>query len=218
MNNVALTLVSWNTTRECNLKCKHCYRDAGTRAEDELSTDEGMSLLEEIARAGFKIVVFSGGEPLLRKDIYELVAKARDLGLRPVFGTNGILITPQVARRLKESGAIRIGISLDSINPALHDDFRQVEGSYLLVLEGIKNCKKADLDFQIHTTVMEFNYEEVEQITDLAIDLGASAHHIFLFVPTGRAKTEHGARSTAYWQRGMRDCCIGFWPSRKKWT
>ena len=91
-------IVSWNTTNACNMYCEHCYRDAGCKAEDELSTAEAKKMLAEIARAGFRIMIFSGGEPLLRPDIIELVRHASGLGLRPVFGTNGTLITEEKAR------------------------------------------------------------------------------------------------------------------------
>ena len=94
-------IVSWMTTNQCNLKCSHCYQDAGNQKDAELTTAEGKKLIDEIARAGFKIMIFSGGEPLMRPDIYELVAYAASKGLRPVFGTNGTLITKEVAQKLK---------------------------------------------------------------------------------------------------------------------
>ena len=106
-------IVSWNTTNACNMYCDHCYRDAGCKADEELSTSEAKTLLEQIARAGFKIMIFSGGEPLMRPDILALVAHATGLGLRSVFGTNGTLITPQMARDLKAAGAM--GMAFRSI-------------------------------------------------------------------------------------------------------
>ena len=98
-------IISWNTTNACNMYCAHCYRDAGCRAEEELSTEEAKKLLREIAKAGFRIMIFSGGEPLTRPDILELVSYARGLGLIPVFGTNGTLIDLPMAKSLKEAGA-----------------------------------------------------------------------------------------------------------------
>jgi len=181
-------IISWNTTRECHLKCKHCYRDAGIKDNVELSTAEGKSLIDEIARAGFKILILSGGEPLLRKDIFELCSYAKQVGIRPVFGTSGTTITPEVAVKLKESGAACMGISLDSAEPDIHDEFRQVPGAWEKALAGMENCRKAGLPFQIHTTVVEQNYQEFETITDLAVRQGAIAHHIFFLVPTGRGK------------------------------
>jgi putative heme d1 biosynthesis radical SAM protein NirJ2 len=181
-------IISWNTTQACNINCLHCYRDAGTKLADELSTAEGKKLLNEIAASGFKIMVFSGGEPLLRSDIFELIHHARSIGLRPVLGTNGTLITPDMASALKMAGLAVAGISIDSREKAKHDWFRQSKGAWEQTMAGIEACRHAGLPFQIHTTVMNWNEEEVTGITDLAVELGAVAHHIFFLVPTGRGK------------------------------
>jgi len=181
-------LVSWNTTRQCNLKCKHCYRDAGAKDEGELDTREGKKLLEELAASGFKMVIFSGGEPLLRTDIVELTAYARQLGLRGVFGTTGTVMDLDLTKELKDAGAMCMGISLDSSTPEMHDEFRQVPGAWEKAVEGMENCLKVGLPFQIHTTVVNDNYEEFENITDFGVKMGARAHHIFFLVPTGRGK------------------------------
>ena len=180
-------IVSWNTTNACNMYCAHCYRDAGCKAEDELSTAEAKKMLDEIAHAGFKIMIFSGGEPLMRPDILELVKHAAGLGLRPVFGTNGTLITEEKAVALKEAGALGMGISLDSLDAEKHDKFRAFPGAWEGAVRGMENCKKAGLAFQIHTTVMDWNEPELEAMTDFAVEKGAVAHHFFFLVPTGRA-------------------------------
>ena len=193
-------IVSWNTTNACNMYCDHCYRDAGVKANEELSTAEAKTLLEQIAKAGFKIMIFSGGEPLLRPDIVDLVAYAKALGLRPVFGTNGTLLTLDLARRLKEAGAMGMGISLDSLDKAKHDAFRKYPGAWDEAVRGMRNCREVGLPFQIHTTVMEWNAHEVESITDFAVEEGAVAHHFFFLVPTGRAVTieEESLRAQEY--------------------
>ena len=180
-------IISWNTTNACNMMCKHCYRDAGVKAEQGLSTEEGLKLIDQIAEVGFKIMIFSGGEPLMRKDIYTLVNHAREKGLRPVFGTNGTLLTAEVAKRLKDAGAAAMGISLDSIDHMIHDMFRGVYGSWQKAVDGMRACREIGLPFQIHTTVMDWNMAEVEDLTDFAVEEGAIAHHIFFLVPTGRA-------------------------------
>jgi putative heme d1 biosynthesis radical SAM protein NirJ2 len=167
--------------------CDHCYRDAGVKAEEELSTQEGKELLNEIAKAGFKIMIFSGGEPFMREDIFELVAHAKSLGLRPVFGTNGTMITEETAKKLKELGTMGVGISLDSMSYEKHDKLRKYTNAWQEAVRGMENCRKAGLPFQIHTTVMGWNNSEVEAITDFAVEMGAVAHHIFFLVPTGRA-------------------------------
>lgn len=193
-------IVSWNTTNACNMYCDHCYRDAGCKAEEELSTAEAKTLLEQIARAGFKIMIFSGGEPLMRPDIVELVAYAASLGLRPVFGTNGTLITLEMAQKLKAAGAMGMGISLDSMDREKHNKFRKFPGAWEGAVQGMRNCRAAGLPFQIHTTVMEWNNHELEDLTDFAVAEGAVAHHFFFLVPTGRAKTieAESLRAEAY--------------------
>ena len=181
-------LVSWMTTNRCNLRCAHCYQDAEEATDAELTTEEGMRLIDQIAEAGFKVMIFSGGEPLMRPDIYDLVAHAASKGLRPVFGTNGTLITPEVARRLKEAGACAMGISVDSLDPAKHDRFRGLENAFELTCAGIEACKEVALPFQLHTTVVDWNRDEVCAITDFAVERGAMAHYIFFLIPVGRGK------------------------------
>ncbi len=179
-------LISWNTTNQCNMFCEHCYRDAGAKLSEELSTAEAKKLIDEIKKAGFRIMIFSGGEPLMRPDIYELAAYAGHKGLRPVLGTNGTLISPEVARKIKEAGIMAAGVSLDSLYPDKHDKFRGMDNAFALTVEGMKNLREAGVPFQIHTTVMNWNVGELESITDFAIEIGAMAHHVFFLVPTGR--------------------------------
>ena len=180
--------------------CAHCYRDAGCPVAEELSTSEAFALLDRIAAAGFKIMIFSGGEPLMRPDILDLVKHAADLKLIPVFGTNGTLITRDMAQRLKDAGAKGMGISLDSLDRRKHDEFRSFDGAWDGAVNGMKNCREVGLPFQIHTTVMDWNQHELEAITDFAVELGAKAHHLFFLVPTGRAASieEEALRTREY--------------------
>jgi putative heme d1 biosynthesis radical SAM protein NirJ2 len=180
--------------------CDHCYRDAGCKSEEELNTAQAKTLLGQIAKAGFKIMIFSGGEPLTRPDIVELTAHAASLGLRPVFGTNGTLLTLDLAKALKEAGAMGMGISLDSLDVEKHDRLRRFPGAWQGAVQGMRNCRQAGLAFQIHTTIMEWNAAEIENITDFAVAEGAVAHHFFFLVPTGRAISieEESLRAEAY--------------------
>ena len=180
-------IVSWNTTNACNMYCDHCYRDSGSIAAEELTTAEAKTMLEQIARAGFQIMIFSGGEPLLRTDIFKLVAYARELGLKPVLGTNGTLLTSKTVNELKDAGAMGMGISLDSLDSEKHDSLRRTAGAWQGAVQGMRNCRQLGLPFQLHTTVMEWNSSEMEKLTDFATHEGARAHHIFFLVPTGRA-------------------------------
>lgn len=193
-------IVSWNTTNACNMYCDHCYRDAGCKAAYELNTAEAKTLLAQIAKAGFKIMIFSGGEPLMRQDIVELVNYASSLGLRPVMGTNGTLLTLDMAQNLKAAGAMGIGISLDSLASGKHDEFRRFPGAWQGAVQGMRNCREVGLPFQIHTTIMDWNVDEIENITDFAVREGAVAHHFFFLVPTGRAVSieDESLRAQAY--------------------
>lgn len=188
------------TTNKCNLTCKHCYQDAGESKNRELTTAEGLKLIDEIARAGFKIMIFSGGEPLTRPDICELVAHAASKGLRPVFGTNGTLITREMAENLKKAGACAMGISIDSIDPKSHNEFRGLPNAFELTMAGIENCKAVGLPFQIHTTVMDWNQSEIFDIMDFTAKIGAVNHQIFFLIPVGRGKEieDHALRVVEY--------------------
>ena len=161
-------IVSWMTTNQVQPQVRALLsgrRRTATAASLQRSRRKAM--IEQIARAGFKIMIFSGGEPLMRDDIFELVAHAAAQGLRPVFGSNGTLITDEVARKLKEAGACSMGISIDSLDAAKHDAFRGVAGAHADTLAGIEACKRAGLDFQIHTTVVDWNRNEICDITRL---------------------------------------------------
>ncbi len=181
-------IMSWNTTNNCNMFCAHCYRESGEKAQGELDTTQAKKLISEVAKAGFKIMIFSGGEPMTREDIYELVAYAKEMGLRPVLGSNGSLITPEAAQKLKAAGLAGAGISLDSLDKDKHDKLRRLDGAWDMAVAGMKNCINAGIRTQIHTTVMDWNANEIEDIMDFAVEIGASAHHIFFLVPTGRGE------------------------------
>ncbi|MDD5556967.1 MAG: radical SAM protein [bacterium] len=183
-------IISWNVTRACNLRCAHCYRDAGARAPDELAADEALRLVDEIARAGFAVLILSGGEPLLRADLCDLVSRAARRGLRPVLGTNGTLLDRARARRLKEAGLARAGISLDGADPAAHDAFRGMAGAWRAAIGAMRACREEGLDFQVHTTVTRRTLGGIGAVTALAVREGARAHHVFFPVPVGRGK-EH---------------------------
>ncbi|MFW5734907.1 MAG: heme b synthase [Oceanidesulfovibrio sp.] len=184
----ACRLIAWEVTRSCNLACRHCRAEAHMEPyPGELSTEECKALIDTFHEVGDPIIIFTGGEPLLRKDIFELVSYANDKGLRCVMAPNGTLITAENARQIKESGIQRCSISIDGPNAASHDPFRGGEGAFDAALRGIQHLKDAGLEFQINTTVTRNNMHNFKEIFHLAEDLGAAAWHIFLLVPTGRA-------------------------------
>ena len=184
-----LRLVAWEITRNCNLSCVHC-RAAATHGpyDGELDTAQCLRLLDQIAEVGKPIVILTGGEPLLRTDIFEIARYGTHLDLKMVMAPNGTLITDDMADKLAKSGIKRISISLDGATKESHDRFRGVEGAFDGALSGIEHAKAAGIEFQINTTITKQNLDEIPEIQALAKDLGAVAHHIFLLVPTGRGK------------------------------
>ncbi|MFW5985428.1 MAG: radical SAM protein [Halanaerobiaceae bacterium] len=183
-------LISWNTTGKCNLYCKHCYRSSGPNTEisDELGLTEGKKLLEEMKNAGFRIIIFSGGEPLLRDDIFQLTEYAANLGLRPVFGTNGLLLNQENVLRLKQAGAAGVAVSLDSPTPEFHNKFRQKDDAFKRAVEGIRTARSAGLKVQINMTLTRENFSFFGQMTEFAGELAVQALHPFFLVPTGRGR------------------------------
>ncbi len=184
-----LRLVAWETTRNCNLACVHCRASADMGPhEGELGTEEALRLLDQIAEVAKPIIILTGGEPLLRSDIFDLARHGTELGLRMVMALNGTLVTEKIARQLVDSGIQRISVSLDGSSAETHDRFRQVKGAFEGTLRGIELIKNAGLEFQINTTITKTNLDQIPAIQDLAVEVGAVAHHIFLLVPTGRGK------------------------------
>ncbi len=185
----SLRLVAWEITRNCNLSCMHC-RAAATMGpyEGELDTATCLNLLDQIQEVGDPIIILTGGEPLLRPDIFEIARYGTDKGLRMVMALNGTLLTRDIAKKLVDAGIQRISISLDGSTKMSHDRFRGVEGAYEGALRGIQHAKDAGIEFQINSTITKMNLPEIQDIQTLAVNLGAVAHHIFLLVPTGRGK------------------------------
>ena len=185
----SLRLVAWEITRNCNLSCVHCRASATNGPyEGELDTAACLRLLDQIAEVGPAIVILTGGEPLLRPDIFEVAGYGTSKGLKMVMAPNGTLITRENAEKMAASGIKRISISLDGATREKHDLFRGVEGAFDGALSGIANAKAAGIEFQVNTTITQTNLDEIPRIQELAIRLGAVAHHIFLLVPTGRGK------------------------------
>jgi len=184
-----LRMVAWEVTRSCNLSCRHC-RASSERGpyRGELGTEACLALLDDIASVGRPVIILTGGEPLLRPDIFTLARYGDSLGLRMVLATNGTGVDGKTADRIRESGIRRVSVSLDGPDAASHDALRAVPGAFDGALRGIEALKKAGVEFQVNTTVTRENLADLERILDLAVSLGAAAHHLFLLVPTGRGK------------------------------
>lgn len=179
-------VVVWNVTRSCNLKCVHCYAHARDQQfENELSTKEGKALIDDLAAFGAPVMLFSGGEPLVREDLPELAAYAVEKGMRAVISTNGTLITPELARTLKAIGLSYVGISLDGME-AVNDKFRGVKGAYKAALDGIRNSQAAGIKVGLRFTINKFNVAEIPSIFDLLEEMDIPRVCFYHLVYAGR--------------------------------
>ena len=180
-------VMSWNVTRECNMKCSHCYINATEKKLcNELTTKEAKNLMDQIYQVSAPLLILSGGEPLLRPDIFELINYGSKKGLKMGLGSNGSLIDESVARKLKEAGIATVSISLDSNIPAQHDEFRGVAGAWEKAVEACKALRKNNVLVQVNTTLTQQNYNQIDDVMSLAENIGVENFHLFFLVPTGR--------------------------------
>jgi len=186
-------VVFWNITDRCNLSCAHCYnRSEPDHATDgELSSAEARSVIDDLAATGVPLILFTGGEPLMRADIWELAAHARSRGLRMALSTNGTLITPGIARRIKESGIEYAGISLDGARARTHDRFRNSPGAFEKAIRAFSSCREAGLRCGVRITLTKENCHELEDVVDLAIAMGACRFCLYWLVPAGRGSESY---------------------------
>ena len=189
MKNEQVRMIAWEVTRSCNLSCVHCRAASHLGPyPGELSTDECLRLVDDIASVSRPVIILTGGEPLLRPDIFEIAAYGTQKGLRMVMATNGTLVDEAVAKKMIQSGIQRVSISIDGPDVKSHDEFRQEQGAFEGAMRGIEAMKSAGLEFQINTTITTANLHQIKEIHDLALKIGAAAHHIFLLVPMGRGR------------------------------
>jgi len=193
--NQVLRFLFWETTVKCNLSCAHCRRlEYDEAAGRDLTTDQAKNLIEQLADLGrsqsaMPVLVFSGGEPLYRDDLFDLIAFAKGLGIIPALATNGTLIDAGTAEQIRNSGIVRVAVSLDGDTSRVHDKLRRMEGSFQKAMEGIRHIRDENLPFQINTTLTRHNFRQLESMYALAISLGAAALHIFMLVPVGCGQT-----------------------------
>ncbi|MCX7965000.1 MAG: radical SAM protein [Syntrophorhabdaceae bacterium] len=188
-----LRMIAWELTRNCNLNCIHCRARASLGPhKDELSTDECKKIIDEIALFSDPTIILTGGEPLLREDIFEIAQYGSKKGLRLVMATNGTLLDKERASKCKESGIKRISISIDGKDKTTHDAFRGERGAFEAAINATNVLNKTGLPFQINTTITYENINDLEDIYRLVKDLGASAWHVFMLVPVGRAQAFKG--------------------------
>jgi radical SAM protein len=184
--------IAWEVTRACAFACKHCRADAQHRPDPrELTTSEGKALIDRLAEFGSPILVFTGGDPMMRRDLFELIAYANDKGLRcSLTPTATALPTPERLLLAKEAGIRRIALSLDAPRPEVHDEFRQVIGSWERTMRILKNALSIGLSVQVNTTVSRFNVDLLPEMVPFIQEVEAVQWSVFFLVPTGRAQAE----------------------------
>ena len=181
-------VVMWNITRECNLSCKHCYMDARSPHPDEWTLEEGIRFIDEMARLEMPMLIITGGEPLMSKNLFPFAFHAKEKGVRMVISTNGTLITPEVAVLLAEADIRYVGVSVDAATAEMHDAFRGVTGAFDRAMEGIQNAQDAGLKTGLRITIQKENWQEVPKLLDLCVEKGIPRFCLYHLVPTGRGK------------------------------
>ena len=194
--------ISWNLTKRCNLNCDHCYLDADFRGgvrTDELGTEECFRVIDQIAEVNPNaFLILTGGEPLLRPDIYEIVRYAADKKFMVVLGTNGTMINHTVAKKIKDAGAHGVGISIDSMDAIKHNKFRGVDQAWENSTKAFEILNEVGVDFLIQMSVSEMNYKEIPDVVAYAESIGAIAFNLYFLVCTGRGQGNTDISNAAY--------------------
>ena len=179
----------WEVTGACNLRCIHCHAVSGQAAKDELTTDEGKRLIDMIAaESEFRTLIYTGGEPLVRPDIFELLRHSQKAGLANIIATNGTLIDEEMAFKLKDHGVVCHAISLDAADPSVHNMVRNKAGAFDLAMRGIEATRKAGIMLQTNTTAMEYNMPHLPELIDYADRCGAGIMLMYQLVAVGRGE------------------------------
>lgn len=210
-----LRLLFWESTIRCNLSCAHCRRlESDEAADKDLSTGQAKEVIEQLADLGrtqamMPVLVFSGGEPLCREDLFELVGEAKSLGIVPALATNGTLIDAFTAKTIKDSGIARVAVSLDGATAEVHNKLRQLEGSFERAIDGIGHLRDENVPFQVNITLTRHNAGQIEDVYELAKSLGAVAVHIFMLVPVGCGQelAETDMLSSEQYEQKMLEIC-----------
>ncbi len=210
-----LRLLFWESTIRCNLTCAHCRRvESDETAYRDLSSAQAKDLIGQLAELGkgqpmMPVLVFSGGEPLCREDLFELIGQAKAAGITPALATNGTLIDASVAGRIHDSGVARVSVSLDGATAEVHNRLRRLAGSFERAIEGTGYLRDAKVPFQINLTLTRHNAGQLQQVYDLAKSLGAVAVHIFMLVPVGcgRSLADTDMLSPEQYEQKMLEIC-----------
>jgi radical SAM protein with 4Fe4S-binding SPASM domain len=183
-------VIFWNITNKCNLACTHCYISAKPQLDgrDELSLEEAKAFIADLAEMRIPLLLFTGGEPLVRKDFWELADYATAKGLKTALSTNGTLITKEVAAKIKARGIEYVGVSLDGAKEETHDAIRNQQGSFKKAVQALRNCAEIGLKAGIRVTITRDNYQEIADLLDLSHDLNIPRFCVYWLVPSGRGK------------------------------
>jgi len=182
--------IAWEITRRCNLRCIHCRSSSEQEVKDhtDFSTEEAFRILDDISGYAKPVIVLSGGEPLLRKDAFDIARYGTDKGLRMCLATNGTLVTDDTCEKIKTSGIKIVSLSLDGSEESVHDDFRNQKGAFEGCIRAARLFKKHGVEFIINSSFTKRNQEEIQKVYKLAKELGATAWYMFMIVPTGRGE------------------------------
>ncbi len=185
-----LKWMAWEITRRCNLHCVHCRSSSELKVADHLDfpLDEAFRILDDVASFARPVVVLSGGEPLLRSDVFDMAEYGRTKGLRMCLATNGTLVTPEICKHIKETDIKMVSLSLDGSNARVHDNFRQQPGAFEGSVNAARLFKEHGIPFLINSSFTKRNQDEVPKVYALAKELGATAWYMFMIVPTGRGE------------------------------
>jgi heme b synthase len=182
--------IAWEITRRCNLNCVHCRSSSemDAKGHPDFLTEEGYRIIDDIASFAKPVIVLSGGEPLLRNDVFDLAEYGTEKGLRMCIATNGMLVTDEICKKMKEAHVRMVSLSLDGASEATHDNFRSQKGAYKGVIQAAELFKKHGIEFLINSSFTKRNQEEIPRVYKLAKQLGATAWYMFMIVPTGRGE------------------------------
>ncbi len=182
--------IAWEITRRCNLRCVHCRSSSEMEAKGhpDFPTSEAFRVIDDIASYAKPVVVLSGGEPLIRKDVFEIAQYGTDKGLRMCLATNGTLVDDETCEKIKASGIRIVSLSLDGSEEVVHDDFRSQKGAFTGTINAARLFKKHGIEFIVNSSFTRRNQEEIPKVYRLAKELGATAWYMFMIVPTGRGE------------------------------
>lgn len=193
-----LRLVAWESTRACKFACRHCRATAQPTPDlNQLTTLEVQKMIDDISQLAKPVLIITGGDPLLRKDVFEIASYADERGLSVAMALTG-KVDPKTASAISSSAVRRVSISLDGSKPAIHDEFRGVGGAFKMVIRGVESLRAECLAFRILTTVTKHNLHDLAEIHNLVVGLGAESWDVFMLVPTGRAREDMEVSPTEY--------------------